>query len=143
MNFKKQAQKLESFLDEELRKNIPVLVLPDKTIVYKKFKIKQDKNDMWGLFHINGDNIDTFRLKSSALLAAKYYGADNFNNYNEVKILDSMYSNSASDSVFFRQRYHESKDTEKKELYLCRWDLTKARSEYYKKEISSMFSRVF
>lgn len=143
MNFKKQARKLESFLDEELRKNVPLVVLEDKTILYKRFKISQNKFNMWNLSHLNGDLIDTFKLKTSAILAAKHYSTDRFNEYNEIKILDSLYWTNSTDSDIFKQRYYESKDLEKKELYLCRWDLTRARTNHYRKEISSKFSRAF
>ena len=39
MNFKNQAGKLERFLEDEFKKKTPLLVMPDKTIIYKKYKI--------------------------------------------------------------------------------------------------------
>lgn len=143
MNFKKEAEKLESFLEEELRANVPLVVLPDKTIVYKTFKIKRNKIGDWDLKHSNNDIIDSFKLKTSAILAAKYYEISDFNKYNNIKMLDSLYWINVSDTNFFKQRFLTTKDLDRKDIYLSRWVLTRSRTRRYKDEISSLFSRTF
>lgn len=142
MNFKKQAEKLEKFLENEFTKKIPIVVLPNKDLVYKRFKVSKRKN-LWEFRHISGDLIDTFNLKATALLAAKFYDASRFDRYNEVKHLDTGYWNNSLDSVRFYQRFNESKDLNKKELYASRWTVTNSRAETYKEQISVLFRNSF
>ena len=78
MNFKNQAGKLERFLEDEFKKKTPLLVMPDKTIIYKKYKIKQNKSGTYNLLHSNNDLIATFKLKATAALAAKNYHYNRF-----------------------------------------------------------------
>jgi hypothetical protein len=142
MNFKRQAEKLQSFLEEEL-KNFPLVVLPDKSIVYKTYKIKQTKQGNWALFYLNGDLIDQFRIKATASLAAKFYDCTNFKKYNEVKSLDTQYWNNSNDASFFKIRYENTKDLNKRDLFLWRWEVAKHRAERHKNEISTMFKSNF
>jgi len=142
MNFKIHAKKLESFLEEELKK-IPLVVLPDKSIVYKNYKIRQNKLGFWVLKHINGDFIDQFRIKTTASLAAKFYDQTNFKRYNEIKLLDSQYWNSNTDAEIFKHRYENTKDLDKRDIFMWRWEVTKGRAERYKSEISAIFKSNF
>jgi hypothetical protein len=143
MNLKKQAEKLETFLEEEFRKNIPVLVLPDKSIVYKNYKIKKTKQGDWSLKSMTNDQIKIFRIKATALLAAKFYDQNRFARYNEVCSLDTRYWSSAVDASFFRYRYEHSKDLDKRDLYLWRWEISNNRAKAFKEEISRMFKNNF
>ncbi len=142
MNYKKQAEKLERFLDNEFTNKIPIVVLPNKDLVYKRFKIRQGKT-LWEFRHITGDLIDKFNLKATALLAAKFYDVSRFDKYNEVKNLDTGYWNNSLDAVRFRQRCNESKDLNKKELYAARWVVTDSRAKKYKEQISTLFRNNF
>lgn len=142
MNFKQKAQQLEKFLEEELKK-LPLVVLPDKTIVYKTYKIKQNKHGDWILRHGNGDFIDSFRIKATASLAAKFYEKSNLKRYNEIKILDSQYWNSSTDSLFFSKKLEKTKDPELRDLFVSRFEVSKARTEKYKQEISTLFKTHF
>jgi hypothetical protein len=143
MNFKKQAEKLERFLDDEFKAKVPIIVLPDKSLVYKRFKIKQNKLGMWDLNHITGDTIDSFRLKVTAALAAKFYNNNRFDYYNRIKNLDTEYWTNSLDSVTFKQRYTNSKELDKRDIYIARWQLTNSRSQLYKQSIINMFKHNF
>lgn len=143
MNFKKQAEKLERFLDDEFKSKIPLIVLPDKSLIYKRFKIKQGKLGGWDLHHISGDKIDHFNLKATAVLAAKHYYCNQFQVYNKIKHLDTGYWTNSIDTTVFKKRYLEAKTLEKQDIYLSRWELTRLRSENYKNEIASMFKNSF
>lgn len=142
MNFKKQAEKLESLLEEELKK-IPLIVISDTVLAYKNYKIKKNKAGFWSLYNPHGDLVYKFRMKTTAILAAKFYERTNLQKYNEVKILDSQYWHSKSDASLFEYRYKNTKNTDKIEIYLCRWELAKQRSMWLKDEISSMFKTNF
>ena len=143
MNFKNQASKLERFLEEEFKKKTPLLVLEDKTLVYKKYKIKQNRSGNYNLLHSNNDLIDTFKLKATAAIAAKHYYHNKFSSYNEIKNLDTEYWTNSMDSFVFKERYRNCKDSSKKEIYLARWDITSKRAELYKAQIASIFKNSF
>ena len=143
MNIKRQAKQLESFLEDEFKKKIPILVLPDKSIVYKRYKIKQNKIGNWVLGYVNGDNIAEFKIKTTATLAAKFYDQTNFKRYNEIKQLDVHYWNNSNDAVFFKYRYENAKDIEKRDIYMWRWEQADHRAKRYKETISTMFKSNF
>jgi hypothetical protein len=143
MNFKRQAKQLESFLEEEFKKKTPLAVLPDKSIVYKRYKIKQDKQGFWNISIGTGDVIDQFRIKTTATLAAKFYDQTNFNRYNQIKSLDIQYWNNSNDASFFKYRYEHAKDLDKRDIYMWRWEQADHRAKRYKEEISVMFKANF
>lgn len=143
MNFKQKAKQLENFLEEEFKKNLPLAVLPDKSIVYKRYKIKQNKQGMWTLSLIGSDAIDYFRIKTTAILAAKFYDQTNFGRYNEVKSLDTNYWNNSNDASFFKYRYEHAKDLQKRDIFMWRWEQADHRAKRYKEQISIMFKANF
>ena len=142
MNFKRHAEKLEHLLLEELKK-IPLVVLPDKSLAYKKYKIKENRQGLWALKNAQGDTIDYFRIKTTASLAAKFYDQTNFKRYNEIKNLDSQYWNNNNDAVFFKYKYENTKDLDKRDLYMWRWEVAKGRADRHKQTISAIFKANF
>lgn len=142
MNFKTQANKLEDLLKEEIKK-IPLVILSDKLLAYKNYKIKQDKKGFWNLFDSRNDFVAQFRIKSTACLAAKFYDKVNLKKFNEIKILDLQFWNNNNDSVIFEYKYKTAKDFEKREIFKARLDIAKNRAKHYKEEISSMFKANF
>lgn len=143
MNYKRQAKQLESFLEEEFKKKTPIAVLPDKSLIYKRYKIKQNKQGLWVMGLQGGDAIDQFRIKTTAALAAKFYDQTNFARYNEVKTLDTHYWNNSNDAVFFKYRYEHTKDLDKRDIFMWRWEQAESRSKHYKEKISAMFTANF
>ena len=143
MNFKKQAEKLERFLEDEFTRKIPIVVLSNKDILYKRFRIHRTKDGQWELKYVTGDSIEKFYLKATALLAAKFYDLCRFDRYNEIKNLDTGYWYNSLDSIRFYSRLENTRQTDKMVLYAARHTLTKARAVKYKELISSMFRNNF
>lgn len=144
MNIANQAERLEKFLEEEFTKKLPILVLPDKSILYKEFRIKQNKHQVWDLrWARTNDKIDSFHTKTSALLAAKFYQANNYARYNEVKHLDLSYWSNSVDAVFFKTRLNTTRDCELKDLFICRRDLAFQRCKSAQVKITQMFKYNF
>jgi len=143
MNYKRQAKQLESFLEDEFKKKIPILVMPDKSLVYKRYKIKQNSTGNWDLSYIAGDKIAEFRIKTTATLAAKFYDQTNFKRYNEIRQLDTQYWNNNNDAVFFKHRYENAKDLDKRDIFMWRWEQADHRAKRHKETISSMFKSNF
>ena len=143
MNFKRTAEKLEQFLEEELTKKPPITLLPDGSLAYNNFIIKKNSKQQWDLKRPGGNVLDSFNLKSTAISAAKFYGNNNFKYYNEIKILDSVYAKNIEDADRFKVRYQTTKDIELRDLYIARHVEARANADYAKKQIVKQFKTVF
>lgn len=143
MNFKKQAKKLEYYLEEEFKKNAPILELDNGSVIYKTFKIKKNKQEEWDLLSHRGDVIDTFKLKVTAIVAANCYIKNNFKKYSEIKLFDKEYWINSVDSSFLNLRYKQSTDYELKDFYYSRWLQADSKSKIYKNKIVDIFRRTF
>ena len=140
MNFKRQAEKLETFLTEEFSKNLPIAQFPNGTIVYNSFKIKKNKRNNWVLYKAGVVNpIESFNLKACALITAKLYEKNNITKINEIKALDQTYQHNQTDSAIFKYRFETSKDPDRRDLALWRWELTAQRATETKSKIANMF----
>jgi len=143
MNFKKQARKLESFLDDEFSQKMPVAILQDGSMLYKDFKIKQNKIGKWTLRKTKGFEIDQFNLKACALIGARLYNTNGFNKYNEIKILDELYHKNSVDAQIFKNNYEKTTDAVRKDTSLWRWEISKDRALYAKQQIVTKFKILF
>ncbi len=139
MNFKKQAEKLERLLEEEFENKKPIVILSDNSLVYRNYRIKRNKHNLYELRHLSGDLIDRFRLKVTALLAAKFYGTTRFDRFKEVQNLDIDYWTNSIDAVIFKHKLNHTSDIVKKDVFSARFQLTKHRAENSKQEIIRMF----
>jgi hypothetical protein len=143
MNFKKQARQLETFLDEEFKSKLPIALLADGSLAYNGFIVKKNKQEQWQLSRAKGLPLDTFNVKSCAIIAAKLYGASRFEKYSELKILDNLYHKNNTDAVTFKQRYTTTKDLDKRDLYVARYVNAEQHANYAKAQIASKFKMLF
>jgi len=143
MNFKKQAEKLENFLEEEFKKELPIALLNDGSLVYAGFRIKRNNQGTWNLLRVGGYLVDRFNLKACALMAAKYFSINKLTAYNEIKQLDSSYQQNATDATIFKHRYITVKDLDRRDLALWRWELTDFRARQAKTKIAAKFKSMF
>lgn len=143
MNFKRTAEKLEQFLEEELTRKPPIALLNDGSLAYNNFIIKKNSRQQWDLKRPGGSVLDTFNLKSTALSAAKMYGSNNFRLYQEIKILDSVYSKNSIESDRLKERYTTTKDFELRDLYIAKYVEAKQQADYAKKQIVRQFKALF
>jgi hypothetical protein len=120
MNYKKYLKDFEQIMDEEIETNNPLININKNTVIYKKFKIKQNNVGHWDLFRSSGDLVHTFKLKSSAIAAAKFYSECKYHKAEELKSLDGEYWNSYVDVSFFRQRLQESSEPLTKDIFLSK-----------------------
>jgi hypothetical protein len=143
MNFKKQARQLETFLEEEFKQKLPIALLPDGSLAYNSFIVKRNKQDQWQLSRAKGLPLDTFNVKSCAIIAAKLYGASRFEKYSELKLLDELYHKNHTDAVVFKERYSTTKDNDKRDLYIARYVNAEQHADYAKAQIASKFKMLF
>jgi len=145
MTIKQVAKKLEKFL-EDVNDMMPLTILPDGSVAYKNYIIKKNKNSTWTLSRIQNQSkifIDSFNLKSSALVAANYHRTNRIDLLIETKILDEHYWANYNDHLTFKELYKKTKDLVKRDLYLWRGELTRDRADYYRDKISNAFATSF
>jgi hypothetical protein len=140
----KHITKFASYFDQELQATLPISILPDGSLVYKNFLVKQLDNTYWGLFDIiSKELINEYFLKSCALIAAKEYNHRQFGKYQSVKLLDDKYASSSNDQVIFTHNITLINDAEKYAIMLTRLEESTALSHYYQKLILSLFRQSF
>ena len=138
-----KVKELKKYVEQELDRSLPVTVLPDNSLAYKKFRIKREQ-DKWNLRYIKSqDIIDSFYTKSSALLAAKFYEHNNFNLYVGIKDLDRKYYYNNVDIDIYKEQIKRTQDPIKREILYNRYDLSEHRSRLFKEQISSEFKTHF
>ncbi len=145
MNIKTASKRLENYFDE-FKKAMPLTVLSNGAIGYKEYVIKPKKNGSWNLCKIYGKHlvpVDTFNLKSCAIVSAVYHEANQLQKLLETKQLDDLYYSNYQDSVFFKHFYNKTTDPVKKDNYLWRQEITTQRATFYKDKISKAFRTVF
>lgn len=145
MNIKKAASKLAKLYEEE-KDNLPLLPLENGAVAYKNYVIKQTKQGYWAVYKTNGsrlDFIDKFNLKSSACMAARHYSRGDIMGTVDVHNLDSGYWNNHIDSEIFKYRFKHTKDLDRRDIFLWRWQLTDQRAKYYKQKITVAFTHAF
>jgi hypothetical protein len=144
-NKKKTKQKLQEYMEEEFKTNLPITVLPDHSIVYKKYRIRQSKIGDFKL-HYEGavnSNIDTFNLKVCALVAAKKHDQCQLTAYNKIKDLDRKYWANHTDAKYFQHRIKTTKDYEKQDILISRLEQSTSLAKLYKEEITALFRMSF
>jgi|LakMenE01Jun11ns_1017448.scaffolds.fasta_scaffold9831555_2 hypothetical protein len=133
------AKDLERFITEEIKREIPLVVVSNSLLFYKDIKIKQLKSGNWCLFSKTGDKIAEFRMRSTASLAAKFYHKTDFKNYNWVKIIDFEYWHNYTDAEIFQYRKKNTKDFDRRDTFTARYEMAKSKADHYKQEITSLF----
>ena len=145
---KKQQTKIikefAGYFDQELQTTLPISVLPDGSLLYKDFLVKQLDNTFWGVYNIlSKDLINEYFLKSCALIAAKEYNNRHYEKYQSVKLLDSKYASATNDTTIFNHNIDLVTDSEKYYVMLTRLEESTALSQYYKQLILRLFRQSF
>lgn len=140
---KKTIKELAFYFDEELDKQLPIKVLPDGTLVYYSYIVKQLSNGSWGVFNIKTKDLkNQYYLKSCALIAAKAYHDHRFNKCSEIKDLDNNYWSNYVDSLIFKKNIKHA-SSERYPILVTRMEESNNQAEYFKNKIYSLFKLTF
>jgi hypothetical protein len=140
----KVIKKFAEYFDHELQTTLPISGLPDGSLLYKKFLVKQLDNTYWGVYNIESkDLINEYYLKSCALIAAKEYNHRHYEKYHSVKLLDSKYASVANDAIVFKNNISLVTDDEKYHIMLTRLEESNALSNQYQQMILKLFRQSF
>jgi hypothetical protein len=136
----KIIKELATHFEEDLNKALQVSIQPDGSVVYKQYYVRQNASDMWNLTSLhNHDVVDSYYLKTSALMAAKAYSKADLTKFFEIKELDNHYWASYSDSLIYQHNIKTAKDFDRFIILLNKLELSREQTEKYKDKISAMF----
>jgi hypothetical protein len=128
----------------EFNKQLPVTVLPDGGIIYKKYLVKQLKTGNWALYNYNNKTtIEEYYLKTCALMAAKAYNNLNLTKFFEIKQLDNHYWANHADLQVYKKNIKTAKDFDRYMILLNKLEDTEYKTEHFKEKISRMFKYSF
>jgi hypothetical protein len=144
MSIDRAVDKFEKLL-KEVDKLMPA-VLKDGTIGYHNYVIKKNKIGLYELIQVGKNlknNIGSFYLKSSALIAARQHRYNRIMELAQTKDMDQRYWSNHMDAVNFKDMYKRTKDEVKRDIFLWRYEQARDRAEYYKQEITQAFTYAF
>ena len=137
-------KEIASYFDQELQTTLPLSILPDGSLVYKNFLVKQLDNMNWGMYNISSkDLINQYHLKSSALIASKAYNHRHYEKYYEINNLDRKYAVLSNDTAIFKNNIDLVTDTEKYEILLTKLEESTTQFHYYQTLILRLFRQTF
>lgn len=140
----KAVKELAEQFTIELDNQLPVTVLPDGSVVYKTYLVKQLANGNWGIYQVvNKTLVEQYFLKSCALMAAKAYDKTDMFKFFEIKELDNRYWASYCDNLVYKKNIKSAKEFERYLVLLNKLEDSEQKSLHYKEEISRMFKWSF
>lgn len=145
MTIDKAVTKFNKLLND-VNKIMPAVILDDGSVAYNNYIIRKNKIGQWDLIQVGKrlrNNIASFYLKSSALMAAKQHRYNQIMAMHRIRDLDQRYWSSYVDSTHFKERYKHTKDEAKRDIFLWRYEQSRDRADYYKQEITQAFNYAF
>jgi len=140
----KIIKKFADYFDQELQTTLPISVLPDGSLLYKNYLVKQLDNTYWGVYNIlSKELINEYYLKSCALIAAKEYNFRHYEKYHSIKLLDSKYASATNDATVFRHNISLVTDNDRYEVMLTRLEESSTLSQQYQHMILKLFRQSF
>jgi hypothetical protein len=140
----KEIKELAIAFNDELQAKLPITRMPNGSIVYKDYLVKETKDKNWGIYRIKTrELVEVYFLKTCALMAAKAYSNTRMEKYFEIKRLDNQYWANYSDTLIFTKNIKTAKDYDRYLILLNRLEHSKTQAEHFKEEISRMFKWSF
>jgi hypothetical protein len=137
-------KEIADYFDQELQVALPLSVMPDGSLVYKDFLVKQLDNLNWGMYNLaTKDLINEYYLKSSALIASKAYNHRQYAKYYEINDLDRKYAVLSNDNLIFKHNLDTEKEHEKHEVLLTKFEENSLQYKHYKELILRLFRQTF
>jgi hypothetical protein len=138
----KQADigKLAEALDVNFKKIMPLIPLPDGSIAYKDFIVKENKAGRWVVYRkTSWDPQGEFNLKSSALVGAKALSNIRIHDFNEIKNLDTQYWSNYFTAQVCKYNMPKTKDYSRYLILLDKLEHSEWIAENCKEQISKKF----
>jgi len=143
-NKTKIVKELAGQFEAELNKTLPISIQPNGSIVYKNYLIKTNQQGDWCIHKASVIGpLETFYLKTSALMAARAYDKNDLNKMFEIKHIDTDYKHNHMDSLIFANSIKKTKDFSRYIILLNKLEYSQERTEHFKDKISKMFKWSF
>jgi hypothetical protein len=119
-------------------------VHPNGVITYNDYAVVKLPSENWGLYHMhNKILIDTYHLRTCAIMCARAYSRTDLNRFFEIKQLDSKYWANFSDNQIYRTNITKSADFSRYIILLNKLEHSQEKADFYRSEISRMFKYTF
>jgi len=140
---KKIVRELANQFDLELEEQLQIYKLPDDSIVYRNFLVKQLQSGKWGVFNIEHQYMaNSYHLKCCAAMAAKSYHHRNLNRCDVIKELDRNYWVCYGDTIVFKNNLAKATD-ERYQILQTRLNESSINVNFHKKQITQLFKTIF
>lgn len=145
MTIDRAVEKFDNLL-KDVNKIMPLTVLKDGTVCYYNYVVRKNKIGLWECSQVGKklkNNVGTFYLRSSAILAANHHKHSRVGDLELTKNMDQRYWSNYIDSLNFNSLYKKTNDEVKRDVFLWRWEQCRDRADYYRDEITYRFSHLF
>lgn len=140
----KEIKELAESFNEDFKATLPITMLPDGSMAYKQYLIKETDKHNWGIYHLGSKTIiDEYFLKTCALMAAKAYNSTDMVKFFSIKRLDNKYWASYCDTLVYKKNIKTAKDFDRYLILLNKLEHSSAIATHSKDEISKMFKWSF
>jgi len=137
---KPNVQKIAETFEAEFNKTMKLVPLPDGSVAYKNFIVKENKKGIWQILSKTTlDPHGEFNLKSCALIGAKALDRLDFNGFNEVKQLDNKYWSNYTTVQVCQHHIKKIKEFDRYMIMLNKLEHSTWLADIYKEEISKRF----
>lgn len=134
--------KMVDSLHNEMKDYMPIYILPDKSILYKQYRIKQLRNKNWGVFRTNGDFIDQYFFKTAALLGSEYYDKLEFEKLCHIRIIDSRCWSYYFDMLQLKNTLHSYTDYDQYLIAVNKLERVEHLAKEYKSKLQHMYQSI-
>lgn len=135
-----QIAKLAETLDINFKKIMPLIPLPDGSIAYKDYVVKENKSGRYVLYKKSSQDVQgEFNLKSSALVGAKALSKLNLHEYNEIRYLDNQYWSNFFTAQVCKHNMPKTKDYQRYLILMDKLEHSEWTAQNCKEQISKKF----
>jgi hypothetical protein len=140
----KVLKELAAHFEEDISRNLPMVMHEDGTITYKKYAITKTPLETWALYDVDGKTcLGEFFLRTCAIMSAKAYDDRNHIKAFEVKRLDYNYWSSFSNNQIYKINVTRTTESFRHSILLNKLEDSHQKTEFYKSKITNMFKDAF
>ena len=140
-DLKETANSLENMLHDIMVKGGLIVPIGKNTFKYKNYLVVRDQSNGWSVFQVGQTkkHIASTFLKVSAFAICKAHDRARLKTVEEIKYEDAVFERNYLDSLFFKNTIKVSKDFERKDTALWRYEIVHSKARDAKQKIDRIF----
>lgn len=141
LDIKKTAEELNQMLHDTIMKGSIIVPINKHTFKYKNYLIVRDQSGGWSVCKLGSYKMhiaSTF-LKVTAFAICIAHANGRLKTVEELISEDAVFERNYNDSMFFQNTYKVSKDYEKKDTALWRYEIVHSKARFAKQKIDRIF----